>query len=62
MKIEELIEKLKKIKERQDRHIEQGGIYGDFDDDHIEADELLLEYIADTEVKEIFDSIEKWYS
>ena len=35
-------------------------VYGT-DGIHIAADELLLAYIGDAEVKEIFDSIEKYY-
>lgn len=62
MKIEELILGLLDIKERRDLHISQGGLCGDFHGDHIEADELLLKYIDDNNVSEIFDSIEKWYS
>jgi hypothetical protein len=62
MKIEELIEELEKIKERQDLQTSKGELCGNFDDDHIEADELLLEYINNQEVIEIFESIEKWYS
>ena len=36
---------------------------GDFDTemDHVTADELLLEYINDSEVSELFNSIHKWY-
>ena len=29
--------------------------------DHVKADELLLEYINDSEVSELFNSIDKWY-
>lgn len=29
--------------------------------DHATADELLLEYINDSEVSELFESIHKWY-
>ena len=36
----------------------------DFDNekDHKEADQLLLEYIDDKEVSDLFDEIEKWYA
>jgi len=54
--------KLKKIKKEQEKSTEGGALYGDFDDDHIKADELLLEYIDCEDVTEIFESIEKWYS
>ena len=29
---------------------------------HIRADELLLEYINDQEVTDLFNKIEKWYA
>lgn len=62
MNLEELIKELKKIKKVQDKRIERGDMCGDFDDDHIKADELLLEYIDNEDVTDIFESIEKWYS
>ena len=38
-------------------------VYGrDAERAHGEADELLLEYIADAEVKAAYDAIEKWYA
>lgn len=55
MKIEELIERLLKIKDKQEDDM-------DCSDDHMEADHLLLEYIDNEEVSEAFESIEKWYS
>lgn len=64
MKIEELIEELLKIKDRQDFCFaeRQAKKDGDPQDDHMEADELLLKYIGNEEVKEAFESIEKWYA
>jgi hypothetical protein len=50
--LDELIERLKQIKER-------GGI--DPDEDYADAVELLLTYINDTRVTEIFKSIGRWY-
>jgi len=34
----------------------------DEEDDHIDADKALLEFIGDPEVTEAFHSIRKWYS
>jgi len=34
----------------------------DSDRDHQEVDDMLIGYINDGEVTELFDSIEKWYS
>lgn len=51
--IDELKQKLRGIAAR-------GGL--DPEPDHSEADDLLLEFINDPEVKEIYDSIDKWYS
>ncbi len=60
MKIEELIHELKKIKKRQHEAMENDDC--NFDVDHRKADQLLLEYIDNEEVTEIFHSIKKWYS
>ena len=46
---EELIDKL-------------NGLCSDPEENHIEADELLLEFINDEDVKEAFQSIYKWYA
>lgn len=35
---------------------------GDLEADHSDADDLLLEYIDDQEIKEVFDCIDKWYA
>ena len=45
---QELIEKLKNVE-------------GLKPEAHIQADELLLEYIADAEVTKTFNNIDKWY-
>lgn len=29
---------------------------------HFKADELLLQYINDTEITKVFDKLEKWYA
>ena len=49
-KLQELKAKLKKAFEG----CEEAG--------HMEADQLLLEYIGDEEVTEIFNSARKWYA
>ena len=50
MTIEELKEKLRDC------------INGGPEEGHIIADHLLLEYIDDDEVREIFTNLPKWYS
>ena len=50
MNIKELKEKLKSINPNWDVEM-----------NHVRADELLLEYINDPEVTQLFDNIEKWY-
>lgn len=47
---EELIKKLKEL----DR--------GDKEENHVIADQLLLDYIDDQGVGKAFDQIEKWYA
>lgn len=61
MKRDELYEKLKKIYENQKNLFETEKVFN-ADDDHVLADRLLLEYINDEDITEIFDSIEKWYA
>ncbi len=51
-----LIEELEKIVKEQ----EQGKT--DKESDHAEADELLLKYIGNSKVTDLFKSIEKWYA
>lgn len=53
MDIEELIAKLKESNERHARDEEAA---------HWHADQLLLEYVNDTRVRELFNAIEKWYA
>jgi hypothetical protein len=48
----ELIEKLQEI-------LTSGG---DQEIDHATADELLLQYIGDKKVSQIFNDIDKWYA
>ena len=48
---DELVEQLKML----------AGI-GDPECSHVDADELLLEYINDPEVSKAFFSIDKWYA
>ncbi len=57
---DELLFRLKVIKEQQDKLTKTG--YGDIEMDHVEADELLLKYINDKEVTAMFESIHKWYA
>lgn len=58
MEREDLIKRLVALKERQNA----SEICGDFDKDHISADNLLLEYIDDEEITKAFLNIERWYS
>jgi hypothetical protein len=60
---DELLEKLTKIYIRQDglRLDEEGFSKSNPDEDHMEADSLLLEYISDERITKIFNEIEKWY-
>lgn len=48
---EELIKKMKEIAE-----------YMPDEEGHIELDDLLLEYICDEEITNLFNSIEKWHA
>lgn len=47
---QELIEKLKNIKGY------------DIEVNHVEADELLLDFINDKDINEAYGDIEKWYA
>jgi hypothetical protein len=49
---EELIKKLLKI-------AFEGS---DEEHDHVEADDLLIEYINDSDIKEAYEAIIKWYA
>lgn len=53
MTIEDLIHALELINERSS---------GDREVDHIEADNLLMDYINDDRVRKAFDEIYKWYA
>jgi hypothetical protein len=46
-----LIKKLKVLQEN-----------GDTENDHIDADDLLIEYINDKEIEEAYEAIDKWYA
>lgn len=50
MAVEELIEELKKLAN------------DDPEENHLEADELLLKFINNEEVAKAFNDIKKWYS
>ncbi len=54
---EELIEKLKKIKNETIEYPRY-----DKEDTHMNLDNLLLEYIGDEQVEKLFHSIDKWYA
>ena len=51
--------KLDKLKDKLEYIIGNGG---DPEGDHMNAENLLLDYINDEEVSILFNSIEKWYS
>lgn len=49
-------ELLKRLKELPDK------LSGEFEKQHILADEALVEYINDAEIENAYEDIEKWYS
>lgn len=53
---EKLLERLQSISEAQ-----YSGRW-DGEQDHIDADKLLLEYINDSEITKAFNHIHKWYA
>lgn len=53
MEIPELIEELKKIKQKDT---------DDLEENHIDADNLLLRFINNKEVSRAYNSIKKWYA
>lgn len=53
MTIEELRESLEELAEDEDYEPENT---------HVEADRLLLEYIGDRRVTELFDALDKFYA
>lgn len=48
---EELLQRLAQLQGNSDKEVA-----------HIEADELLLEYIADAEIRAAYDELDKWYA
>ena len=61
MKKEELIQKLKAINEKVNNNTESNEYY-DQENAHLEADNLIIEYIDDKEIQEAYDNIGKWYA
>ncbi|MEK6884191.1 MAG: hypothetical protein AABY22_31465 [Nanoarchaeota archaeon] len=62
MNNQELIKALNEIRNRQIRREDAERPHRCYDDDHEEADQLLLKFINDHKVSEAFESIEKWYN
>jgi hypothetical protein len=58
---DELIEKLN-ILEDQHRYQIMGQQGVDTERVHVAADELLLDYINDPEIREAFEALRKWYA
>jgi hypothetical protein len=58
---EELIEQLNSL-EDQHRYQIMGQQGVDTERVHVAADELLLDYINDTEIREAFEALRKWYA
>lgn len=61
----ELVDKLEAIRDHQEKY--RGVMlaeYFNFDpeEDHMNADQLLLDYIDDPEVTQVFYDIKKWYA
>lgn len=56
---EELVAKLKLLIALTKSHNVE---YIDLSETHEEADQSLLEYIADKEISDLYNSIDKWYS
>ena len=69
---EPYVDKIKAIVEKGDSKISRAellsrlkeleGDWGDPEASHAEADELLLNYINDSEIEEAFEEVPKWYS
>ena len=59
MSKEELLKELKEIVSDIEKAGEE---YYDLEGSHIRADNLLLDYINDEEVREAFNDIDKWYA
>jgi hypothetical protein len=59
----DLIKRMKELIEKSEIYLDKPfSIDGDPDDWHREADNLLLKYINDEEISELFEKIERWYS
>jgi len=54
----ELIRKLKELVELQSNNVG----YRDLEGDHIFVDSLLLLYVNDDEITDLFNDIKKWYA
>ena len=61
MEKKELIEKLKSINIKVSKGIDKNRLY-DLENAHREADDLIIEFINDKEIKEVYDSIDKWFA
>ena len=69
---EPYVDKIKAIVEKGDSKISRGALIAslkelvgddsDVEAVHAEADELLLKYINDPEIEEVFEEVPKWYS
>lgn len=35
---------------------------GDTENQHVQADELLIEYIADADIEAAYEEVDKWYA
>jgi len=57
---DELVKKLRDLK-REELLIHSENGYRNSSDFHSEADEALIEYIGDSEVGDLFESLERWY-
>lgn len=51
MSKKDLIKQLQEVKD-----------FGDTENAHIEADDLIIEYINDPEIKKAYEEIDKWYA
>ena len=61
MNKQELVKRLIKLDKYADADFFSTN-HGDAEDWHIEADDLLLEYINDKDIKDAYDNISKWYA
>lgn len=50
---QELLSELRRLKDDDDDDIESA---------HVQADDLLIAYIGDQEIKAAFEAIDKWYA